>query len=111
MSARTALLAPLQGKTSLSRVFWLYGVLGYLLVSLVGLAVDSLGERSRRAYVVVGFLFSLYVTIATYRCAANCRSPAVARLARISALLSLPLLPLFAYLDYTGALELALPGE
>jgi hypothetical protein len=51
------------------------------------------------------------VTVATYRCAGNCASKFWARMARISAVLSLLLLPVLAYLDLTGALGLALLGE
>jgi hypothetical protein len=42
-------------------------------------------------------LFSLYVTVATYQCAANCQSKLVAQLARISAVISLLALPIIAY--------------
>jgi hypothetical protein len=57
---------------------------------------------------VFGLLYSLYVTVATYRCASNCRSRFVARLARISAVISLVALPVFAYLYYSGAIDVAL---
>jgi hypothetical protein len=64
-----------------------------------------------RVYSVVGLLFSIYVTVATYRCADNCASKFWGRMARVSAVLSLLLLPVLAYLDFTGALSLALMGE
>src|ERR1039458_4379791 len=57
-----------------------------------------------------GLVFSIYVTVASYQCAGNCRSKALARMAQICAVVSLVLLPVFAYLDFTGALELALTG-
>ncbi len=88
MSLGSFLHEPLQGKTSLAKVFWLYGVLGSILVSAVGLAV--------------------YVTVATYRCASNCRSKLLARLARISAVASLVMLPVLAYLYFSGAIGVAL---
>src|SRR5258708_22529985 len=50
----------------------------------------------------------LYVTVATYRCASNCRSKLVARLARISAVASLVMLPVLAYLYFSGAIGVAL---
>lgn len=100
---------PLQGKTSLSRVVWLYGLGGSLIVSALGLILPG-GEVARRGYVVFGLVFSIYVTVATYQCAANCRSKALAWFVRICAVLSLVLLPVFAYLDFTGALDLALTG-
>jgi hypothetical protein len=99
---------PLQGKTSLSKVFWLYGLLGSVLVSALGLAVDSGNDLAMRIYMVLSLLFTVYVSIATYQCAANCQSTLLARLARISAVMSLVALPVFAYLYFSGAIGVAL---
>ena len=104
MSVWDAIKEPLQGKTSLPRVFWVYGVLGSVAVSAIGLFFDPGNEVARRAYVVFGLLFSVYVTLATYRCSVNCRSKAMMRFVRISAIITLVLLPVLAYLDFTGAL-------
>jgi len=109
MSLWAAIRDPLQGKVSLSKVVWLYGLGGSLLVSALGLLLPG-REVARRSYVVFGLVFSIYVTVASYQCAGNCRSKALAWLARICAVVSLVLLPVFAYLDFTGALELALTG-
>ncbi len=109
MSLWAAIRDPLQGKTSLSKVIWLYGLGGSLIVSALGLLLPD-SEAARRSYVVFGLVFSIYVTVATYQCAGNCRSIALARFVRICAVLSLVLLPVFAYLDFTGALDLALTG-
>jgi hypothetical protein len=108
MSIWTAIRDPLQGKTSLSRVFWGYGILGSLLVSALGLFFDSGNSALMRLYILFGLLFTVYVTVATYQCAGNCRSKVLARFVRISAILSLLLLPLFAYLEFSGALDMAL---
>ena len=108
VSLGSFLSEPLLGKTSLSKVFWLYGVLGSVLVSAVGLAFDPGNERAMRIYTVFGLLFSVYVTVATYQCAGNCRSKFLARLARISAIISLLLLPVLAYLYFSGAIGVAL---
>jgi hypothetical protein len=97
MGLRALVWEPLQGKTSLSRVFWIYGVLGSVLVSAVELGIDPENVLQLRAYVVFSLLFSLYVTVATYQCAANCQSKLVAQLARISAVISLLALPIIAY--------------
>lgn len=102
---------PLLGKTSLARVFWLYGVLGSLLYGAIELFLDPGNEFIMRVYVIGGLIFSVYVTVATYQCAANCKSPFVARLARISAVITLLLLPVLTYLELTGALTLAALGE
>ncbi len=104
----TAIKDPLQGKTSLTRVFWVYGVLGSILVSALGLFIDASNEFAMRLYLVLGLLFSIYVTLATYQCAGNCQSKFLARLVRISAVISLVLLPVFAYLEFTGAIDLYL---
>lgn len=113
MSIWTAIKEPLEGKTSLARVFWVYGVLGSVAVSAIGLFFDPGNEAARRAYVVFGLLFSVYVTLATYRCGVNCRSKAMTRFVRISAIITLVMLPVLAYLDYTGALGalVSLGGE
>jgi hypothetical protein len=105
MSLRAFLTDPLQGKTSLTRVFWLYGVLGSVLLSALGLALDPGSRFVIGAYGVVGLLFSVYVTVASYRCAANCRSKILAAFVRFSAVVSLLLLPVFAYLEFTGAID------
>jgi hypothetical protein len=108
MSLGSFLKEPLQGKTSLSAVFWLYGFLGSILVSAIGLAVDPGNKLATRVYTAFGLLFSVYVTIATYQCASNCQSKFLARLARISAVVSLVALPVLAYLYYSGAIGVAL---
>jgi hypothetical protein len=108
VNLRSFLKEPLQGKTSLSKVFWLYGLLGSVLVSALGLAVDTGNDLAMRIYMVLSLLFTVYVSIATYQCAANCRSTLLARLARISAVMSLVALPVFAYLYFSGAIGVAL---
>jgi hypothetical protein len=103
---------PLEGKTSLSRVFWLYGVVGSFAYGAVEFLLNPENQFAMRVYAIGGIIFMAYVTIATYKCAANCASPALARVARVSAVISLLLLPVIAYLDLTGSLTLAsLMGE
>ena len=107
MSFKTFLQEPIQGRTSLSRVFWLYGVAGSLLYGGVEVFLDPDDVIAMRAYIIGGLLLSLYVTVATYRCAVNCVSPWLAKLVRISAVISLLLLPVLTYLELTGALTLS----
>ena len=102
---RAFLTDPLQGKTSLTKVVWLYGVLGSVLLSMFGLALDPGKQRVMAAYGVLGLLFSVYVTVASYRCAGNCRSKILAGFVRFSAVVTLVLLPIFAYLEFTGAID------
>lgn len=112
MSLREFLSAPLQGRTSPSRVFWLYGVLGSVLLSALGLFLDPGNEFVMRLYIVFSYVFTVYVLVGTYRCARNCRSPSMARFVRVSAVISLMALPLIAYVEFTGALDhlLEMPG-
>lgn len=98
---------PLEGKTSLSRVFWLYGILGSLLYGSLELFLNPENQFVMRVYTIVGLIFTVYVIVGTYRCANNCKSPWVARAARVSAILSLLLLPVLTYLDLTGAVTIA----
>jgi hypothetical protein len=108
MTLSAFLKEPLQGKTSLSKVFWLYGVFGSILYSTLELFLDAGNEAVARIYVVGGLLFSAYVTVATYQCAGNCQSKSLARFVRVSAIVSLLALPVIAYLEFTGALGAAL---
>jgi hypothetical protein len=73
------------------------------------LFLDPGNEGVMRVYVIGGLIFSVYVTVATYQCAMNCRSAVLGRFVRVSALISLLLLPVLAYLDLAGVLTLALP--
>jgi hypothetical protein len=101
---------PLLGKTSLSRVFWLYGVVGSLLYGAIELFLNPENAVLMRIYMIGGVIISAYVIVATYRCAGNCGSPMLARLARISAVISLLLLPVLIYLDVSGSLTLSSLG-
>ena len=98
---------PLRGKTSLSKVFWLYGVLGSLLFGSLELFLNPENQFVMKAYTIVGLIYSVYVTIGVYRCAHNSRSRWMARSARIGAIITLVLLPVLTYLDLTGALGIA----
>jgi hypothetical protein len=108
MSISAFLMAPLQGKTSLAKVFWLYGVAGSLLYGAIEVFLDPGNEAVMRIYMIGDLLINLYVIVATFRCADNCQSKFWGRMAKISAVLSLFLLPVIAYLDFSGALTLSL---
>jgi hypothetical protein len=98
---------PLEGKTSLSRVIWLYGLLGSLLYGSLELFLDPENQFVMRVYSIVGLIFTVYVIVGTYRCAKNAKSPWAARSARIGAVIMLLLLPLLTYLELTGAVTIA----
>ena len=104
MTFREFIYAPLEGRTSPSRVFWLYGMVGSLVYSALGLLLPP-GARVGRLYTLGGLLLSLYVIVATYRCAVLCRTPTRAYWVRVSCIVSFMLLPVFAYLEFSGALS------
>src|SRR5579859_6353736 len=97
--------APLEGKLSVSRVFWLYGVVGSLAYGLLEFFINPANALLMRLYTVGAYAYSAYVIIGTYRCAVNCRTLGMARFVRISAILSLLLLPVFLYFELSGALD------
>ena len=106
MSVWTAIKGPLQGRTPLARVFWIYGLVGSLVVSGLGLFIDPGNVFMTEAYALLGLVFTVYVTVATYKCAGNCESKAITRIVRVSTLVSVIIfVPLFAYLYFSGALN------
>jgi hypothetical protein len=103
---------PLRGKTSLSRVIVVYGIVGSLAYGALALLFDVTDERSMWVYNIGGLILTIYVTIATYQCARNCHSVWMRNLVRVSAVLSLLLLPLLTYVVLSGAIDLtSLRGE
>ena len=92
---------PLQGRTPLWKVVWVYGLavsLAYAGVALV-LPLDNTGVSW--TYTLVGLLITLYQLIALWRCAFNSRSRAWGVLVRISVAASLLLIPVGIYLFAT----------
>jgi hypothetical protein len=97
---------PIRGETPLARVLWLYGIAGSFVYSALGLLIDPANESVLRIYTLGGFLYTVYVTVATYRCAARLESPFWRGLTRWSAVATLVLLPFLLYLSLSGALTL-----
>ena len=97
--------APLQGTITVSRVFWLYGVVGSLVYGLLEFFIDPGNALLIRVYTVGAYVYSAYVIVGTYRCAVNCRTAGMARFVRISAIVSLLLLPVFMYFELSGAFD------
>jgi hypothetical protein len=97
--------APLEGKISISKVFWVYGIVGSLIYSCLEFFVDPLNSFFMRAYILGGFLYSAYVIVGTYRCAVNCKTPRMARFVRVSCIISLVLLPVLTYMELSGVLD------
>jgi len=100
------IMDPLRGKTRFGSVLGWYGVAGSLVYSALGLLIDVDNERAMQLYAAGGVLFSVYVSVAMYRCAVSLRSPFMRNVVRVSAVLSLALLPVLAYLASSGALTL-----
>jgi hypothetical protein len=98
---------PLEGKTSLARVVWLYGFLGSLLYGSLELFLNPENQFVMRVYAIIGLIFTLYCIVGTYRCAKNTKSPWLAKSARVGAIIMLLLLPLLTYLDLTGSITIA----
>lgn len=98
---------PLEGKASLSRVIWLYGLVGSLLYGSLELFLNPENQFGMRVYTIIGSIFTVYVIVGTYRCAKNTQSPWMARSARIGAVILLLLLPVLTYLELSGAVTIA----
>jgi hypothetical protein len=101
---------PLAGRVSLGRVIWLYGIVGSLIYSALGALIDVTSASALTIYTIGGFLYTIYVSIATYRCAVSVKSAFWRQLVRVSAVLSILLLPVLGYLAYSGALTLTSLG-
>ena len=96
---------PLEGKLSVSKVFWVYGVVGSLVYGCLEFVLDASNSFLMRAYTLGGALYSAYVIVATYRCAVNCKTRRMARFVRVSCVLSLLLLPVLTYMELNGTFD------
>ncbi len=97
--------SPLEGQLSVSRMVWVYGIVGSLIYGCLEFFIDPGNTLLMRLYTIGGCLYSAYVIVGTYRCAVNCRTKGMARFVRISCILSLILLPVLAYFELSGALS------
>lgn len=99
---------PLQGRTSLSRVFWVYGLGVSAVYAVMGLAVPASSAVASGLYLLVGLILGIYQLIALWQCAFNGRSRALGIWVRVSVAASVLLLPVFVYLIVTYPLTVAL---
>ena len=104
MTPTQFLQAPLQAKLSVTRVFWLYGVVGSLVYGCLEFFIDPGNTFLMRLYTIGGCLYSAYVIVGTYRCSVNCRTASMARFVRVSCTISLILLPILTYFELSGAI-------
>jgi hypothetical protein len=107
MSFPQSLREPLQGRTSLRKVFWLYGLAASLVYGVLGLAVPAGSVMAAGVYLVVGIILGIYQLIALWQCAFNGRSRAVGVLVRISVVASVLLTPVIVYVMMTLPLMVA----
>jgi hypothetical protein len=101
-----ALTDPLQGRTPLRRVFWVYGVGVSVVYSFLGLLVDPLNATSVRVYTVLGAAIGVVQSIMLWKCAYNTRSRALGRWVRVSVVAGLITIPLLLYLLYSYAIPI-----
>lgn len=99
-----ALTDPLQGRTSLRRVFWVYGFGVSVVYSFLGLLVDPLNVTSVRVYTVLGAAIGVVQSIMLWRCAYNTRSRLLGHWVRASVVVGLIAIPLLMYLLYSYAI-------
>ncbi len=83
----------------------IYGVVGSLLYGCLEFIIDPFNVILMRVYTIGGILYSAYVILGTYRCAVNCKTARMARLVRVSCIISLLLLPILTYIEWNGALD------
>jgi len=98
-----ALTDPLQGRTPLRTVFWVYCVLVSVVYSFLGLLVDPLNPRFVRLYTVLGVALGVVQSLMLWKCAYNTRSRAVGHWVRVSVVVGLIAIPFFLYLLYAYA--------
>jgi hypothetical protein len=92
---------PLQGRTPLWKVVWVYGFAVSLAYAAVGLVLPLENTGVSWTYTLGGLLITLYQLIGLWRCAFNSRSRVWGVLVRISVVASLLLIPVGIYLFAT----------
>jgi hypothetical protein len=107
MSFPQNLREPLQGRTSLRKVFWLYGLAASIVYGVLGLAVPAGSVVAAGVYLVGGIILGIYQLIALWQCAFNGRSRSVGVLVRISVVASVLLIPVIVYVMMTLPLMVA----
>lgn len=91
------LLDPLRGRTRLWKVAWLYGFGGSVLYGAIATPFMSGSEATTRFWTLAGVVLGVYQSAALWQCAYNGRSRFVGHLVRAAVVVSLLLVPLFAY--------------
>ena len=97
---------PLEGRTPLWKVFWVYGFAVNVLYALIGLAIPVTSSVPLRVYLGLGFILGIYQLVALWQCAFNCRTRSTGMFIRASVIASLLFVPVFIYLIVTLPLSL-----
>jgi glycopeptide antibiotics resistance protein len=92
---------PLQGRTPLWKVVWVYGFAVSLAYTVIGMMLPLENTGVSWTYMLIGLLIGLYQLIALWKCAFNSRSRAWGVLVRISVVASVLLIPVGIYLFVT----------
>ena|SRR5450755_1225412 len=96
-----ALLDPLQRRTSLARVFWLYGLGGSTAYITVGWLLGPFNFTGAWIYTILGVCVGALQSVMLWRCAFNCSSKPLGRLVRTSVVVGLVLVPAMIYFVIT----------
>ena len=92
---------PLEGRTPLWKVFWVYGFAANFVYALIGLAIPVTSPVPLRLYLLLGFILGMYQLAALWQCAFNCRTRSTGLFIRASVIASLLFAPVFIYLIVT----------
>lgn len=93
----------LNGRISLSRAFWLYGLGLSFVYSLIGLLIDLQNSLGVTAYLLVGAALGVLQTIILWRCAYNSRSRFLGRLVRAAMVFGVIVVAVMLYVLLTNA--------
>jgi hypothetical protein len=107
MAALDFALNPARGVTPLWKVALLYSIVGGAALGTAAAVVAPTSDGGKRTLALVALAYGTYVTVAAYRCAPNCPWPAVSRLVRLCAALSLFAAPVILYLIIIGKVAIA----
>jgi hypothetical protein len=91
---------PFRGRTSLSRVFWLWGCglsLGY---AILGWAFEPRSPMAIFIYLLAGVVISLVQSAVFWQCAFNSRFRSLGILTRVGVILGLLTVPMILYVAF-----------
>jgi hypothetical protein len=99
----------LNGKLSLTRAFWIWGVGVSVAYSLIGAFIDVEHTLALAVYLALGLVLGILQTVVLWRCASNSRFKFLGRLLRTAVIVGLIILVLALYVALTNP-SLVLPS-